>query len=153
MTDTKSQIQENQIISRGINTQTNNRINKQIIINPIQYQAYNNQIAIKQKSLKAAPPQKKAHYTEKNKSKNRFSVSQKTMEWYFLNAKTGVGQKLSIQISIPNSFLLSFKKEREILSRQTKLTEFTANRPSVQTLFRKFRRKKYKLEMWIYTKK
>ena len=49
MTDTKSQIQENQIISRGINTQTNNRINKQIIINPIQYQAYNNQIAIKQK--------------------------------------------------------------------------------------------------------
>ena len=35
MTDTKSQIQENQIISRGINTQTNNRINKQIIINPI----------------------------------------------------------------------------------------------------------------------
>ena len=37
MADTKSQIQENQIISRGINTQTNNRINKQIIINPIQY--------------------------------------------------------------------------------------------------------------------
>lgn len=59
MTDTKSQIQENQIISRGINTQTNNRINKQIIINPIQYQAYNNQIAIKQKEkLEGSPPQK-----------------------------------------------------------------------------------------------
>ena len=64
MTDTKSQIQENQIISRGINTQTNNRINKQIIINPIQYQAYNNQIAIKQKSLKAAPPKKSTLHRE-----------------------------------------------------------------------------------------
>lgn len=62
------------------------------------------------------------------------------MEWYFLNAKTGVGQKLSIRNSIPNE--MSFKKEREILSRQTKLTEFIANRPTVQKLFRKFRQKK-----------
>lgn len=62
------------------------------------------------------------------------------MEWYFLNAKTGVGQKLSIRNSIPNE--MSFKKEREILSRQTKLTEFIANRPTVHKLFRKFRQKK-----------
>lgn len=62
------------------------------------------------------------------------------MEWYFFNAKTGVGQKLSIRNSIPNE--MSFKKEREILSRQTKLTEFIANRPTVQKLFRKFRQKK-----------
>ena len=48
---------------------------------------------------------------------------------------------------------MSFKKEREIFSRQTKLTEFIANRPKVQKLFRKFRQKKYKLEIWIYTNK
>ena len=68
MTDTKPQIQESQIIPRGINTQTNNRINKQIIIN-----LHNTRHIIieslktKRKTLKAAP--KKAHYTEKNKSK------------------------------------------------------------------------------------